>query len=524
MSQSTLDGDLSEQPAPPPRRYLSFYIVLIFAVIPLWSIVPLSWAFLVYVIWSGAVGSLSWRARGLFVLSLCEALFSIYHFHLTEQIAASVPPASTDIAELQAAYHRVLQAGLTFPLEDGHEQAALLELEKPCLDRLDYHDPRAVAFRNRMRSWFRKAPWSQIRRREFYAWLHWTIFNALLPPAHLLSEAHKAILDEFVEKIEKRSGSTIPNGSNPAVQPVLVTLDPVNVYLRPFVWYVAVWVFNRVVKAWFVYRWGAVHGSYKGLEYLLHIPRNWSPTCDPLPVVFIHGLGVGLAQYKIFISGLLRSLRDRPLLIVLQPHISQDIFHERFLRPMGRHEMADCLAGLVRELGWVEQEGNGEEGDLSGEESGRWREGRRGVTLLSHSNGSYVHSWMVKAYPRMVARSCFADPITFCSWENEACYNFLYRPCSTGIELFMRYFTGTEVGVANLLQRHFDWNSNLLWFEEIPNARDPTKTMFLLGGKDVIVDSEVRFFSYSLFCSTQSDIFMLNVLKDGEEIPFVSWG
>jgi hypothetical protein len=62
-----------------------------------------------------------------------------------------------------------------------------------------------------------------------------------------------------------------------------------------------------------------------------------------------------------------------------------------------------------------------------------------------------------------------------------------------GTELLMQYFVSTELGVANLLQRHFDWSSNSLWFEEIPNARDPAKAIFMLGGKDAIVNSEVDF-------------------------------
>jgi len=45
--------------------------------------------------------------------------------------------------------------------------------------------------------------------------------------------------------------------------------------------------------------------------------------------------------------------------------------------------------------------------------------------------------------------------------------------------------------VANLLQRHFDWSSNALWCEEIPNARNPAKTMFVVGGKDAIVNAPV---------------------------------
>lgn len=60
-----------------------------------------------------------------------------------------------------------------------------------------------------------------------------------------------------------------------------------------------------------------------------------------------------------------------------------------------------------------------------------------------------------------------------------------------GIELLMRYFVGSELGVSNLLHRHFDWVSNSLWFEEIPNGLDPSKTLFVLGGQDEIIHAEV---------------------------------
>ena len=60
-----------------------------------------------------------------------------------------------------------------------------------------------------------------------------------------------------------------------------------------------------------------------------------------------------------------------------------------------------------------------------------------------------------------------------------------------GFDLLVRYFIGTELGVANLMRRHFDWSSNALWYEEIPNAQNPSKTFFLLGGKDSIINAEV---------------------------------
>jgi hypothetical protein len=59
------------------------------------------------------------------------------------------------------------------------------------------------------------------------------------------------------------------------------------------------------------------------------------------------------------------------------------------------------------------------------------------------------------------------------------------------MELIMHYFVASELGICNLLRKHYCWTSNSLWFEEIPNATDPTKTFFLLGGKDEILSAEV---------------------------------
>lgn len=64
------------------------------------------------------------------------------------------------------------------------------------------------------------------------------------------------------------------------------------------------------------------------------------------------------------------------------------------------------------------------------------------------------------------------------------------------MELVIKYFVGTELGVANFLQRHFDWNANSLWYEEIPNPRDPKKTKFFLGGRDDIANAKVCSPSY----------------------------
>lgn len=41
------------------------------------------------------------------------------------------------------------------------------------------------------------------------------------------------------------------------------------------------------------------------------------------------------------------------------------------------------------------------------------------------------------------------------------------------------------------LHQNFDWTENTLFIEEIPDAADPKKTAFFLGGQDIIIDAAV---------------------------------
>jgi hypothetical protein len=65
--------DPSEVPYPvPTHRSLSYYFVLLVLVAPLWSSVPLSWAFVLYSLRSGKIWSFSWPGHLLFILTLFE--------------------------------------------------------------------------------------------------------------------------------------------------------------------------------------------------------------------------------------------------------------------------------------------------------------------------------------------------------------------------------------------------------------------------------------------------------------------
>ena len=81
-----------------------------------------------------------------------------------------------------------------------------------------------------------------------------------------------------------------------------------------------------------------------------------------------------------FLTQLMRAVPDRPILVPLQPHVSQELFHPRFFKPMARDEYAATLAGLLEELGWAKRRNDDdEELPISASNSSL------GVTVFSHS-------------------------------------------------------------------------------------------------------------------------------------------
>ena len=131
-----------------------------------------------------------------------------------------------------------------------------------------------------------------------------------------------------------------------------------------------------------------------GLEYLIRIPQDWKAGSeDNNPVLFIHGLGMGLAQYASLVSYFEKHprLQDRPLILLLQPHISMSLFHSQHLRPPNKLSTTQGLRALVAKWGFED-----------------------GITVVSHSNGTIVHGWLLKECPDLTKRSCFVDPVTFC--------------------------------------------------------------------------------------------------------------
>ncbi|GAA5901993.1 uncharacterized protein JCM6883_000460 [Sporobolomyces salmoneus] len=369
-------------------------------------------------------------------------------------------------------------------------------------------DPRAIDFRNYLRYWFAGCEFTEIKKLNMADWLAWSLYGTTMesleeerrewdrtgrPPLKLddgitldaddsddfdedtMIEGDKyGLVMHCVELVEARAAHRFETGRNEKIKTLRLTLDPVRVTQRPLILYLVVALLqNGVLAATKLKGFRELRDGK--IKYLCRVPKDWTPDRNgdesTKPLVFIHGLGMGSAQYATFMSYLCshRSFRNRPILILLQPHISMSFFERAYHDPPDQEILVASLERMMKRLKF--------------EDAG-------GATILSHSNGTIVHSWLVKSSPGLCARNCFVDPVCFCLWEPFVCYNFLYSQPKTPIEYLMRYFVSRELGIAIMLSRTFEWTSNLLFPSQIPNLSDPTKSAVFLAEQDSILNAE----------------------------------
>ncbi|KAG8947448.1 hypothetical protein FRC04_010769 [Tulasnella sp. 424] len=488
-----LEGECDCCPPPLSRRKAGYWMTLVFFVGPFYIIPPLSWAYTVYATvrlseaWmKGASPSKAlpiWQWLLLLYTGM-ECIFSVYYYFLCRKVSkrkSQLP--KRDPAELREGIQRFLETDVECrPAQPPNapttstESPVTIELRSelfrslPSLPlQLSYDDPRAIDFRNHFRLWFRGRPWRKITRASMREWFAWSLFDLHQKE---LDDTQKDMVEDAVVLIERRAGCSLSNkGKGKETRDVLrLTTDPIVTWSRPGLLYAVAGAMNIASGWWLKWRYGMVKQEFQGIEYLIREGSSTSasePSLDPEPIFLLHGLGFGLLQYLRTIVYILKRIPpEQPLVVPLDPSVSQSIWHPSHLEPMSRRNWVQGLKGLIEKHGW--------DGD---------------VTMISHSKGSYVHTWMLKEHPELVKRSCFADPVCFCIWEGDLCWNFIYRAPRTTWQLIIKYFAATEPGISLAVQRHFDWVANALWVEEIPRSTEPYYSSFLLGALDVVINT-----------------------------------
>ncbi|KAM0667707.1 hypothetical protein ACQRIT_003148 [Beauveria bassiana] len=464
----------------PPEWALIQFFILIFRFTPLLYLVAL-FALLTHSVYD-PLSQHTVAVPILLLLLLAEAVFYIFLYrpHLLRATRPAAPPS----------------ARLTAPQRQALFRRCLAHARDPALY---------------LRGWFLNAPLADIHRDNVREFLLWAFFEAERGEGEdkeELAEATGVELDGYVAELGDRLGHRFAPGRGKAMS-LRLTLDPVKTTYRGLAWYGVVTLIDAVTCALL---WGhgfRFYGRASAAEVLKTFPPRpqellsqrkspapalgyWyygpSPssadklpksagakTAEQLPLVFFHGIGVGLLTYLRFLFDLVRaakacSKKDANSLGIIAVEMLPVSFRLT-APPLDKRAFLAAFTAIVDAHGWDD------------------------FGIVSHSYGSVPTTHVLTAddagLRRRARAATLVDPVTVLLQLPHVAYNFTRRPPRTAAEWQLWYFASTDVGVATVLGRHFFWRDNIVWKEDL--LRLPgggrRKVAVSLAAKDIIVNA-----------------------------------
>ncbi|KAI9730206.1 MAG: hypothetical protein M1834_005970 [Cirrosporium novae-zelandiae] len=327
--------------------------------------------------------------------------------------------------------------------------------------------------------WFRDAERSEIKKENVKDFLRWAFLNK-----GEFDPADDEELDEYIVGIESMLGRKLKDGRGKA-KCLRLTVDKVDMLHRSLTWYLCVFVVDTITYVSMCYHSFRPYGTslrrfptvfpFRPLT-LLSPYRSPAKTLSywyrphtsktRLPILFIHGIGIGLYPYVNFLADLNAKSNvyesDGEVGI-----IALEIMPVSFRITGGalpKEEMCNEILSILNKHGWEK------------------------VVLLSHSYGSVISTHLLHT-PQLAERIgpiLYVDPVSFLLHLPDVAYNFTYRKPKRANEHQLHYFACKDMGVSHTLSRHFFWSENILWKEDIKDRR----VTVALAENDSIVNTE----------------------------------
>ncbi len=325
--------------------------------------------------------------------------------------------------------------------------------------------------------WFRHAPLSQIKRENVKEFFCWAFLNKEQYGADDEEE-----LEEYVNRMEGLLGRTLEPGRGSATS-LRLTVDSVDMLHRSLTWYFCVAVvdtvtcvrllthsfhFHRLQHSRFFtvfpfrpltivspYRTPARTSTY------WHRPHT---SKTKLPVLFVHGIGIGLYPYIDFLAELNQGFNDAEGEVGIIAIEIMSISSRITPPTLEKDEMCEEILSILKKHRWDR------------------------IVLVSHSYGSVISTHLLRTpeTANRIGPVILIDPISFLLHVPDVAYNFTCRQPARANEYQLWYFGSKDMGVAHTLSRRFFWSENILWKHDLEARR----VTVVLCGKDVIIDTE----------------------------------
>lgn len=299
--------------------------------------------------------------------------------------------------------------------------------------------------RDFLEQWFETVtPVAELQRENVLELATWAFFHK--NHEWELTRAEREQAASMVSRLERDLGHSFPEGRNANAKMLKFTQHAVQGQHRSWLIYLVVHFGFQLALLPVLLRWRGYRQLVCGdLTYWYRPGTNASLD----PVVFLHGIGVGILPYQSYLLELERATRgERAILVPEIQAISQRLMPSE-LHPKTFAYDLHCALTQVH--------------------------GHRRANFVGHSYGTFCVSWMVKWYPELVASVGLIDPTSVLLHSTDVLVNILYhQPLPNSIEYTLDYIMRAEVSLQHNLRRQFYWFQNILFLEEIATAQVPT--------------------------------------------------
>ncbi|KAK7713528.1 hypothetical protein SLS64_004779 [Diaporthe eres] len=327
--------------------------------------------------------------------------------------------------------------------------------------------------------WALGAPPDEIKRDNVRDFLLWAFFDRDSVAPEIEDE-----LEGYINDTEEFLGRSLAPGRGRAVT-MRLTLDHVPTRYRSVVWYLIVGLVDSATHCHLLWHgfdlWPSPlrtnllrvfpprllasvelarrQSPSDELCYWYRRPRSPTTGVSPtLPIVFLHGIGIGLYPYVPFLASLPST---SPIIALEILPISMRLTKSNIL---ARPEFIRHLKEILRHH-HIDQ-----------------------FVLVGHSYGTVMATHVLhdsELSPR-VEGVMLVDPVTLLLNLPDVAYNFTRRTPQTANEWQLWYLASMDPGIALVLGRHFFWRENIIFKEELVTGR---QAAVCLSSRDLIVDT-----------------------------------
>lgn len=336
--------------------------------------------------------------------------------------------------------------------------------------------------------WFKDADFGSIKREnvaEFLTYGFWYTTREDLAHRGL-----RHVPDQLVEAVEAAWKLKFPPGYNPNISFMAHLWEPLRHHTRPLMFYLALEVITYL-KHIALLRMGFTSTTIHGFRVYHNLHTH--PPCTPhLPILFLHGIGLGLTPYTFFIH--LLTATPNPIIALECRHLSMLL---NSTNP-AVDTVANAAAAALQSL------------DV------------QSACVVGHSYGTFTASRLLQLHPSLVHSMVLIDPVCFCMFTGHLIKNFVYRDpdMSEGLTTFLlnlsTWVVARDVHSAAAVSRGFHWSLLNLWPDQLPDS-----CIVVLAEKDLLVPvNEIR---TMITQETKTDLMWHPELAHADFLADVAW-